>query len=149
MSAPEGPKLVVHDRPAAKGSRVKRLRQVLPDLVAIVAPRKWTMILGLFLILVSRAASLAQPLATKYLIDDVLHRKNYALLPRLVLLVGIASLDNLVVGKRALIVHYNGSYYFPFITDVRPGTSPPGSQKLPIIHRNTPERCRFPIVNGR
>ncbi len=65
---------------------------MLPDLLAIIAPRKWTMILGLFLILVSRAASLAQPLATKYLIDDVLHQKRYALLPRLVLLVGVASL---------------------------------------------------------
>ncbi|MEO5728312.1 MAG: ABC transporter ATP-binding protein [Byssovorax sp.] len=92
MSAPEGPKLAVRDKPAPKGSRAARLREVLPDLVAIVAPRKWTMILGLFLILVSRAASLAQPLATKYLIDDVLHKKHYALLPRLVLLVGTASL---------------------------------------------------------
>ena len=92
MSAPEGPKLAVRDKPAPRGSRAERLREVLPDLVAIVAPRKWTMILGLFLILVSRAASLAQPLATKYLIDDVLHKKNYALLPRLVLLVGVASL---------------------------------------------------------
>lgn len=92
MSAPGGSKLAARDRPAAGGSRLKRLREVLPDLLAIVAPRKWTMILGLFLILVSRAASLAQPLATKYLIDDVLHQKRYALLPRLVLLVGIASL---------------------------------------------------------
>ena len=91
MSAPAGSKLAVRPQPAPRGSRAARLREVLPDLLAIIAPRKWTMILGLFLILVSRAASLAQPLATKYLIDDVLHQKRYALLPRLVLLVGVAS----------------------------------------------------------
>jgi len=41
----------------------------------------------------------------------------------LLALVGVASLDNLVVGKRALIVRYEGQYYFPFVTNVLPGTT--------------------------
>ena len=38
-------------------------------------------------------------------------------------LVGIASLDTLIVGKRALIVSYEGKLYFPFVTDVKPATT--------------------------
>lgn len=41
----------------------------------------------------------------------------------LLVLVGVASLDNLVVGKRALIVRYEGHYYFPFVTEVLSGTT--------------------------
>ena len=39
------------------------------------------------------------------------------------MLVGIASLDSLIVGKRALIVRHEGRLYFPFITKVLPGTT--------------------------
>jgi ABC-type multidrug transport system fused ATPase/permease subunit len=93
MSAPGQSKLAARNAVAPRpGSRVERLREVLPNLVSIVAPRKWTMLIGLFLILVSRAASFAQPVATKYLIDDVLHKQHYELLPKLVVLVGIASI---------------------------------------------------------
>ncbi len=38
-------------------------------------------------------------------------------------LVGVASLDNLLVGKRALVVRYDGAFYFPFATKVLPGTT--------------------------
>ncbi|MEZ5387745.1 MAG: ABC transporter permease subunit [Prosthecobacter sp.] len=38
-------------------------------------------------------------------------------------LVGIASLDTLIVGKRALIVSYEGKWYFPFITEAKPATT--------------------------
>lgn len=41
----------------------------------------------------------------------------------LLFLVGVASLDSLLVGKRALIVNYEGQYYFPFITQVVPATT--------------------------
>lgn len=41
----------------------------------------------------------------------------------LLALVGVASLDTLVVGKRALIVRYEGRYYFPFVTRMVPGTT--------------------------
>ena len=38
-------------------------------------------------------------------------------------LVGLAALDNLIVGKRALMVSYEGHLYFPFATDVLPATT--------------------------
>ena len=38
-------------------------------------------------------------------------------------LVGIASLDTLIVGKRALVVSYEDKLYFPFVTDVKPATT--------------------------
>lgn len=38
-------------------------------------------------------------------------------------LVGVASLDNLIVGKRALVVRYEGRFYFPFVTGVIPATT--------------------------
>lgn len=38
-------------------------------------------------------------------------------------LVGLAALDTLLVGKRALIVRHEGRYYFPFVTSVLPGTT--------------------------
>lgn len=38
-------------------------------------------------------------------------------------LVGLASMDNLLVGKRALVVRYEGHFYFPFVTDVKAGTT--------------------------
>lgn len=41
----------------------------------------------------------------------------------LLALVGVASLDNLLAGKRALIVRHEGSYYFPFVTNMLPGTT--------------------------
>ncbi|MEP7119962.1 MAG: ABC transporter ATP-binding protein [Byssovorax sp.] len=93
MSGPDATKLAARE-PAAgpKGTRTERLREVLPSLVSIVAPRKWTMLIGLGLILITRVTSFAQPVATKYLIDEVLQKKHYDVLPRIVLLVGAASL---------------------------------------------------------
>ncbi|OYW71198.1 MAG: hypothetical protein B7Z37_28400 [Verrucomicrobia bacterium 12-59-8] len=38
-------------------------------------------------------------------------------------LVGVASLDSLLVGKRALVVRYEGRFYFPFVTNVLPATT--------------------------
>jgi subfamily B ATP-binding cassette protein MsbA len=93
MSVPDASKLAAREPDAApKGTRVERLREVLPNLMSIVAPRKWTMLIGLCLILVTRVTSFAQPVATKYLIDEVLQKKHYEVLPRIVLLVGCASL---------------------------------------------------------
>jgi microcin C transport system permease protein len=50
-------------------------------------------------------------------------RRGHGSFLLLLFLVGIASLDSLLVGKRALIVHYEGQYYFPFITQVQPGST--------------------------
>ena len=48
-------------------------------------------------------------------------RRGYVSLLVLLVLVGIASLDTLIVGKRALLVRYQGRSYYPFVSHVLPG----------------------------
>ncbi|OYW77469.1 MAG: hypothetical protein B7Z37_04320 [Verrucomicrobia bacterium 12-59-8] len=50
-------------------------------------------------------------------------RRGYVSFIVLLGLVGVASLDSLVVGKRALVVRYEGHFYFPFVTNVLPATT--------------------------
>jgi len=50
-------------------------------------------------------------------------RRGYVSFLVLLGLVGLASLDSLVVGKRALAVRYEGRFYFPFVTGVLPATT--------------------------
>lgn len=58
-------------------------------------------------------------------------RRGWISLVLLLILVGLASLDTLLVGKRALMVRYQERYYFPFATKVLPGTTfgLPGEQE--------------------
>ncbi|MEM9895545.1 MAG: ABC transporter ATP-binding protein, partial [Bacteroidota bacterium] len=53
----------------------------------IIWPRKKTIVLGLVLIIISRAASLIVPGASKFLIDDVIQKKDMAMLQVLLLVV--------------------------------------------------------------
>ncbi|TLD72848.1 ABC transporter permease subunit [Phragmitibacter flavus] len=48
-------------------------------------------------------------------------RRGYFSFLLLVALAGVASMDNLLVGKRALLVSYEGKLYAPFVTGVLPG----------------------------
>lgn len=50
-------------------------------------------------------------------------RRGYVSFLILLVLAGVASLDNLLVGKQALVVRYEGRYYFPFVTRVLPATT--------------------------
>ena len=50
-------------------------------------------------------------------------RRGYVSFLILLGLVGIAALDTLVVGKRALMVSHEGRWYFPFVSPVLPGTT--------------------------
>jgi subfamily B ATP-binding cassette protein MsbA len=58
----------------------------------LVWPRRWLLSLGLVLILINRASGLVLPGATKYLIDDVVQKRNTALLLPLALITGLAVL---------------------------------------------------------
>jgi microcin C transport system permease protein len=86
------------------------------------------LLLGIFVItagwLFSRGRQRWQfsPLTLKQLARFKAIRRGYVSFLVLLFLVGLASLDNLVVGKRALMVHYEGRSYFPFVTSVLPGT---------------------------
>ena len=70
----------------------RRLRTILPDLWALVAPRRRAVALGALLVLANRAAAIFPPIATKLLINDVLGERKVELLPRLALFIAAAAL---------------------------------------------------------
>jgi subfamily B ATP-binding cassette protein MsbA len=74
-----------------RAPRAERLRALLPDLWALIAPRRGLLLLGCALMLVNRATGLVLPTSTKYLIDDVIGRHRTDLLPRLILAVVAAT----------------------------------------------------------
>ena len=61
------------------------------------------------------------PLTLKKLQRFARIRRGYVSLMIILVLAGIASLDTLIVGKRALMVSYQGKWSFPFVRDVIPG----------------------------
>jgi subfamily B ATP-binding cassette protein MsbA len=87
MSEPKDPLVVPPEL-----RRVERLKAILPDLRALVAPRAGTLAVGMALITVSRATGLAAPAAMKVLIDDVFGKHRVDLLPWVVLGVTTATL---------------------------------------------------------
>jgi ABC-type multidrug transport system fused ATPase/permease subunit len=65
-----------------KPPRSERLRALLPELWALIRPRRGLLLAGLGLMAVNRAAGLILPGSTKFLIDDVIgHRRTDLLLP--------------------------------------------------------------------
>jgi subfamily B ATP-binding cassette protein MsbA len=71
--------------------RAERLRALLPDLWALIAPRRGLLLLGCVLMLVNRTTGLVLPASTKFLIDDVIGHHRTELLPRLILAVVAAT----------------------------------------------------------
>jgi ABC-type multidrug transport system fused ATPase/permease subunit len=65
-----------------KPPKSERLRALLPDLLALIRPRRGLLALGLVLMAVNRVAGLVLPASTKYLVDDVIgHGRRELLLP--------------------------------------------------------------------
>ncbi len=58
-----------------------QLRNVLPEIWALMRPRRWLLLFGLVLLFINRAAGLVLPLSTKFLIDGVMiqHHGQYLL----------------------------------------------------------------------
>ena len=69
---------------AQKSAKVLRLRDLLPDLLAIVIPLRGQLSIGGVLIIVSRCASLVLPASTKFLIDDIIGKGRHEMLTPLV-----------------------------------------------------------------
>ena len=67
------------------------LREFWPDIGALIAPRRKTFLLGLVLILISRAAGFVLPASLKYLVDDVIGEGRVELLTPIVLAVLAAT----------------------------------------------------------
>jgi subfamily B ATP-binding cassette protein MsbA len=76
----------------AKRSSVETVKSVLPEVWSLVKPRRRLLAGGLVLIVISRMAGLVLPASTKFLIDDVLGRRQFDLLLPLVLAVTAATL---------------------------------------------------------
>lgn len=60
------------------------LKKVLPEVWKLVHPRRWLLAGGFALMIVNRASGLILPASTKYLIDDVMDKRQIGLLPLIV-----------------------------------------------------------------
>jgi len=75
----------------AKGKATEHLRSALPLLKELVRPRRGLLAIGLLLMLVNRGAGLVLPGSTRYLIDNVITKRQVWLLKPLVLAVLAAT----------------------------------------------------------
>jgi hypothetical protein len=95
----------------AKAARAASLWAALPGLRALARPRRGLLAMSLVLILISRAAGLALPGSTKFLIAGVIvNRRTHLLLP----LIGAVVL--------ATAVHSGGRFLSAFGAGLRPRT---------------------------
>lgn len=79
------------DSAKGKPPKTQRLRALVPELVALVKPRRGLLAAGFVLMAVGRAAGLALPASTKFLIDDVVGKSRTDLLLPLLGVVGAAA----------------------------------------------------------
>ena len=70
----------------------ERLRSLLPDIWELIRPRRYLLGFGFVLMVINRICGLVLPMSSKYLVDDVLDKKEYALLAPLVGAVVAATL---------------------------------------------------------
>src|SRR5579862_3657792 len=71
-SAPPVSEKKVLEPVAETRNRRSQLRNALPEIWAIIRPRRWLLLFGLGLLLINRASGLVLPLSTKFLIDNVM-----------------------------------------------------------------------------
>jgi subfamily B ATP-binding cassette protein MsbA len=70
---------------ASKSEKRKNAWKNLPDVIALIKPRRGLLALGFVLMAVNRVAGLVLPASTKYLIDNVIGKRQIHLLTPLVL----------------------------------------------------------------
>jgi len=81
---------------STKKSKVKIKWSSLPEIWALIHPRRGIMMLGFFLMAINRLAGLVLPGSTKYLVDDVIGKRHVQLLVPIVLaVVGATILQGL------------------------------------------------------
>jgi subfamily B ATP-binding cassette protein MsbA len=69
---------------APQSKKKPELRKVLPEIWALVRPRRWLLAFGLLLMVISRVSSFVLPLSAKKLIDNVMGHHQVSLLPWIV-----------------------------------------------------------------
>jgi ABC-type multidrug transport system fused ATPase/permease subunit len=87
------------------GKKVKlaeTLRNVRPLIWELLRPRIWKLVLVLALVMIGRAASLAVPTSTKYVVDDVVLKRDISLLLPIVLGILGAALIQVAVMLSAM-----------------------------------------------
>jgi len=80
---------------AAKPPKIQRLKAVLPEVWALMQPRRGLLAVGFVLMVINRVSGFVLPASTKFLIDDVINKHHLAGLQRLV---GIVLLATVVQG---------------------------------------------------
>ncbi|HTB17117.1 MAG TPA: ABC transporter ATP-binding protein, partial [Bryobacteraceae bacterium] len=70
----------------------ERLRELWPDIKELIRPRRGMLALGFLLMLIGRPCGLVLPASTRYLVDDVIGKKQIHLLLPLVLAVMAATI---------------------------------------------------------
>lgn len=98
---------------------------------------------GLRLLLRGRRDWQFSPMTLKQLRRFRSLRRGYVSFLILICLAGVASLDNLLVGKRALVVSYGGRLYLPFVRgDFIPGKVFGFESEAETDYRELQARCR-------
>jgi ABC-type multidrug transport system fused ATPase/permease subunit len=80
------------DKSKPKRSGSERLRDLWPDLREMILPRRGILALGFVLMVINRLSGLVLPYSTRFLIDDVVGKRNVRLLTPLVLAILGATL---------------------------------------------------------
>jgi ABC-type multidrug transport system fused ATPase/permease subunit len=78
--------------PAGKTTKPKFDWKLLPDVLALLKPRRGVLALGFVLMIINRSSGLILPASTKYLIDDVINKKQINLLLPIVIAVVAATI---------------------------------------------------------
>jgi len=86
--------MFMHGRPSTEALNLPKpkLFKALPEVWRLIQPRRGLLAVGLGLMLINRVSGLILPASTKFLIDDVLGKRNYSLLHPLVAVVLGATL---------------------------------------------------------
>src|ERR1700681_4177431 len=74
-----------------KPAKAKFDWKLLPDVLALIQPRRGVLAIGFGLMVINRVSGLVLPASTKYLLDDVILKRQARLLPVIVLVVVTAT----------------------------------------------------------
>src|SRR5450755_3054200 len=77
---------------AGKSAKAKFDWKLLPDVLALLKPRRTILALGFVLMIINRSSGLILPASTKYLVDDVINKKQTNLLLPIVIAVITATI---------------------------------------------------------
>ena len=109
------PEISVHE--ADKETKKNKLSSIWPDIWALIYPRRWIMLGGLLLLVVNKVAALALPASTKFLIDDVIIKRNgHLLLPLVVVVLGSTFIQ---AGTSFALTQLLSKSAWMMITDLR------------------------------